>query len=140
MIRCLVFYAAYFHFADHVPGVLNTAADAISCDRISLFTSLVPQVAQVSIPQAVLDLLILGLTDLDKVVHELFSKGIAESTRAVYRSGWHRYTRFCTSINHSPLPLTEYTLCHFAASLVSKLGHREVIPQCSQISPNYCRA
>lgn len=61
LLRCLVFYAAYFRFhftAEHVPGVFNTAADAISRDRVSLFLSLVPQIPQMVIPQPVVELLI----------------------------------------------------------------------------------
>ena len=56
LLRCLAFYATYFRFqfhATHVPGVLNTAADALSRDNLSLFNSLVPQVY---IPVAILDL------------------------------------------------------------------------------------
>ena len=61
LLRCLVFYAAFFRFqfvAEHVPGVLNTAADAISRNNTSLFVSLVPQVPRVAIPQSLVDLLI----------------------------------------------------------------------------------
>ena len=61
LMRCLVFYAAYFGFqfiAKHIPGVLNTAADAISRNNIPLFLSLCPQVPQVAIPQPVQDLLV----------------------------------------------------------------------------------
>ena len=58
MLRCLVFYAAYYRFhiaAEHIPGILNTAADALSRNKITLFHSLVPQSHQVPIPQAVVD-------------------------------------------------------------------------------------
>ncbi len=61
LLHCLVFYAAFYHFdfaAVHIPGVLNVAADAISWDRISHFTTLIPQVPQVAIPESVLELLI----------------------------------------------------------------------------------
>ena len=47
LLRCLSFYAAYFGFhfkAEHVPGVKNSAADALSCNNVHLFLSLVPQV------------------------------------------------------------------------------------------------
>ena len=55
-----VFYAAYykFHFsAEHVPAVLNVATDALSRNKVTLFSHLVSQVPQVSIPVPVLDLL-----------------------------------------------------------------------------------
>ena len=61
LLRCLVFYAAFFRFefvGQHVPGVLNTAADAISRNKISLFLSLVPQIPCIPIPQPVLNLLV----------------------------------------------------------------------------------
>ena len=61
LLRCLAFYAAYFRFqyqATHVPGVQNTAADALSRNNMLLFTSLIPQGQQVCIPPAVLDLLV----------------------------------------------------------------------------------
>ena len=59
MLRCFSFYAAYFKFvyrAEHVPGVLNTTADAISRNNISLFLSFLPQSPRLPIPQAVVDL------------------------------------------------------------------------------------
>ena len=61
MLRCLAFYAAFYGFqitSDHIPGVLNTAADALSRDNLPLFHSLVSQAQQVFPPQAVLDLVI----------------------------------------------------------------------------------
>lgn len=62
LLRCLVFFAAYYGFqfqAENLPGVNNTAADAISRNNVPLFLSLVPQIPQVVIPQPVLDLLII---------------------------------------------------------------------------------
>lgn len=61
LLRCFSFYSAYygFHFsAKHVPGVLNTAADALSRDKLRLFHSLTPQAQQWIIPSALLELLI----------------------------------------------------------------------------------
>lgn len=61
LMRCLAFYAAFFRFqflSEHLPGPLNTAADAISRNNIPLFMSLVPQVTQVPIPSAVEELLV----------------------------------------------------------------------------------
>lgn len=64
LLRCLVFYAAFYRFqfvAEHVPGVLNTAADAISRNNTSLFLSLAPpQIPHITIPQSVLELLVIG--------------------------------------------------------------------------------
>ena len=47
LLQCLFFFSAFckFHFsAKNFPGILNTAADALSCDNIHLFSLLVPQV------------------------------------------------------------------------------------------------
>lgn len=61
LMRCLLFYSAFFSFefvSEHIPGVLNTAADAISRNNLPLFLSLVPQIPRVFVPQSVVDLLI----------------------------------------------------------------------------------
>ena len=45
LLRCLVFYAAFYRFnfvSEHVPGVLNTAADAISRNNVSILTHRCP--------------------------------------------------------------------------------------------------
>lgn len=65
LIQCLMFYSAFFGFnfvAEHIPGLSNTAADAIS-HNISLFTSLFPQVPQVPIPEPVVELLVVKWPD-----------------------------------------------------------------------------
>ena len=89
--------------AQHVPGVLNTAADAISLNNIPLHfptdTTCDPSTTAagpVGDQEARL-----GLQRLDEAVCELFSQGLAESTRAVYRSGWCQYTRFCQEFSLS---------------------------------------
>ncbi len=44
LLRCLSFYAAYYRFEYsplHVPGRLNTAADALSCNNMTLFSLLI---------------------------------------------------------------------------------------------------
>lgn len=61
LLRCFIFYAAVYHFtfmAEHIAGIYNTAADAISRNNLTLFSSLVPQVQQTPVPQAVLQLLV----------------------------------------------------------------------------------
>lgn len=61
LLRCFSFYAAYFRFhftVKHVPGLLNTAADAISRNHLSLFASLVPQAPRFTLPPALDQLLI----------------------------------------------------------------------------------
>ena len=66
LLRCLFLYAAYFNFhysATHIPGSLNTTADAISRNNLTLLYSLLPQVEHSTIPHAVLDLLVLQTPD-----------------------------------------------------------------------------
>ncbi len=61
LLRCLYFYAATYNFdfiAQHIPGVDNIAADAISRDNINLLSSLCPQATQVSVPPPLQDLLL----------------------------------------------------------------------------------
>ena len=65
-LRCLFFYASYYSFhysATHIPGSLNTAADAISRNNITLLSSLLPQVHHTSVPQAVVEFLIVNIPD-----------------------------------------------------------------------------
>ena len=92
LLRCMSFYAAYYGFtfvSEHIPGVLNTAADAISRNNIPLFLSLVPQVARVVIPQATVELLVTKRPDW----------GSRDWTRLFRRS----------LIEESPSQLTQYT-------------------------------
>ena len=61
LLRCLTLYAATYRFdfvAEHIPGVHNSAADAISRNNLTLLSSLCPCSPQVQITQAVLDLLV----------------------------------------------------------------------------------
>lgn len=61
LLRCLTFYSAFFRFqfrAAHVPGIHNSAADAISRNNISLFLSFHPQSQYVPVSQSVVDLLV----------------------------------------------------------------------------------
>ena len=66
LLRCLAFYAALHHFhftAEHIPGVLNTAADAISRNNSALFSSLHPQIPRVAVPLSILELLVIRIPD-----------------------------------------------------------------------------
>jgi len=61
LLRCFSFYSAYydFHFsAEHIPGIHNTAADALSRDNMPLFHSLVPHGCQWVLPPSLEELLI----------------------------------------------------------------------------------
>ena len=56
LLWCLFFFSAFykFHFsAEHIPGSSNTAADALSRDNIHVFSLLVPQVLQTTVPSTI---------------------------------------------------------------------------------------
>jgi len=68
LLRCLTFITAKFQFlitARHIPGIENTAADALSRDKLDLFRSIYPQAdhAPSPISAALLDLLVLSKPD-----------------------------------------------------------------------------
>ena len=58
-----------------------------------------------------------GLMRVDNIVLQLFNQGISAATRAVYQSAWRKYSLFCRQYTLPLLPLTEHTLCQFAAVL-----------------------
>ena len=65
-LRCLFLYAAMFQFkfsATHIPGVNNTAADALSRGNFSFFHSIFPQVPQQTIPHILHSLFLLQSPD-----------------------------------------------------------------------------
>ena len=62
----------------------------------------------------------LDLGCLDAVVRELFSAGLAASTRNSYRSGSKRYVDFCALISLNPFPVAERTLSLFLAYLYTE--------------------
>ena len=86
LLRCFSFYCAYFQFncsAKHVPGAMNTAADAISRNNKPLFFSLVPQTPQFTIPPALSELLIATKPDWGSTTWtQLFSASLREVLRS----------------------------------------------------------
>jgi len=68
LLCCLAFITAKFQFfitASHNPEIKNTAADALSRDKLDLFRSIYPQAdhAPCPISAALLDLLVLSEPD-----------------------------------------------------------------------------
>ena len=59
----------------------------------------------------------LDIPGLDTTVKQLFSVGIAHSTRRNYQSGSHRYLSFCNQYNIHPFPASESTLSRFVPFL-----------------------
>ena len=110
LLSCL---AAYFSFyATHVPGVQNTAADALLRNML-LFTlgptgtHSLSNIGSANSQQA----------SLDKLVHTIFDRGIAPATRAVYDSGWQQYIKLCNQYGITPLPANEASQAAFTAHL-----------------------
>ena len=61
LLHCLFFFLARYNIhlsAVHIPGTLNTAADALSRNHMSLFFSIVPQVPNWPIPLSLMELLV----------------------------------------------------------------------------------
>ena len=131
LLRCLFFIRAHFQMslhAVHTPGHLNSVADAISRNNLTYLLIQVPTAAhaQDRIPPTLLELLVtqqpdLDITDLDKAVQQLFSSGLAPSTRRSYQSGSNQYLQFCNLYNIvPPFPVDEKHLTRFVAFLFIK--------------------
>ena len=103
----------------HTPGVENGRADAISQNNMCCFRS---RDCRVPIPPALIALLTetarLDVSGLGLVVWELFSAGLAPSTRQNYLTGTKRCIEFCRDQQIvNPFPASEQTLSHFVAWL-----------------------
>ena len=59
----------------------------------------------------------LDCSKLQKLVRELFTAGLAQSTQRSYKSGERRYLQFCSATNRSPYPVSERGLSTFIAQL-----------------------
>ena len=61
LLRCFYFYASLYkfhHCVEHIPGMLNVAADSLSRDNVAMFSSLVPQATPTRVAQAVMEFLV----------------------------------------------------------------------------------
>ncbi len=104
---CLAFVEAkwQFHlFCQQTKGRDNTAADALSRNRLTFFHDVYPQAREepTEIQAAVLDQARLDLRGLDKSVDRLFREGLAPSTARTYGAGKKRYKEFCSLIGDAP--------------------------------------
>jgi len=112
LIRCLAFITAKFQFllsASHIPGVENTAADALSRNKVVVFlqanfcsctNSSSPPRPSLAI-QTRLDVL-----ELDRYVEQYFHLELAPSNRRTYSSAQHRYLLFCSHHHFTPSPFS----------------------------------
>ena len=57
---------------------------------------------------------------LEGSVQSLFARGLAKSSKSSYSTAQRRYMSFFSNAGLSPLPLTEYSLCLFAAFLANE--------------------
>ena len=62
----------------------------------------------------------LDIGSLEGLVQSLYAKGIADSTRSTYSTAQCRYLAFWSNFGITPLPLSEHTLCLFAAYLANQ--------------------
>ena len=61
LLRCLYFYTSYFNFhysAEHIAGVENVKADAISRNNLTVISSFAPQIRQTLVPATVTDFIL----------------------------------------------------------------------------------
>ena len=88
LLRCFSFYCAFYCFhvsCMHVPGAMNTAADALSRNNLPLFSSLVPQARQYSIPTALVELLITSRPDWgSQAWTQLFARSLAKASQSLH--------------------------------------------------------
>ena len=108
--------------ASHIPGSQNTAADALSRDNVTLFSSLFPQVPLLPpIPPLLLDLFLHRPPKWSYPEWiQLFRSSLTRDFRGppdLHITGLRQYLRFCTMTNLPPFPLSEPSLCRFVAHL-----------------------
>ena len=112
LLRYLFFYAAHFQFqftAQHIPGHSNLAADALSRNQLTTFSSL-PQTNPVPdqinpVAASLASLPSLTWTCSHWVsLSELINQGIAPITARVYNSAQSRFIKFCNDYNLFPYP------------------------------------
>ncbi len=64
---------------------------------------------------------------LDSDVQKYYMMGLAESTQKLYACGMRKYLKVCSAAKLTPVPASEDTLCHFAATLATEgLRHRTI--------------
>ena len=81
LLRCLFFYCAFYRFSVscvHVPGALNTVADALSRDNFDVVHSFLPQASLEHVPAAIVELLVTTRPDWGSPAWtDLFTRSLA---------------------------------------------------------------
>ncbi|XP_019858872.1 PREDICTED: uncharacterized protein LOC109587091 [Amphimedon queenslandica] len=106
LLKCLFFWEAKFdfeHSADHIPGCLRAHLHPTSAS------------SPAHRPQSSVD-----LSQLGEVVQRYFEHGLAPSSNRTYSSAKSCCMNFCHSAGLAPYPLSQGTLCLFAAFLAQR--------------------
>ena len=69
----------------------------------------------------------MDIVSLERAVQSFFSRGLADSSRSSYLFAQKRYLSFCSQFSISPLPVSERSLCLFAAFLANQGLHARTI-------------
>ena len=127
LLRCLFFFKAHFrfdHLVSHIPGRENSAADALSRDKVIDFFSLLPQAPRMPslVPQALCKLLAdQSITWTSQRWRGLFRDSLRTvSQRAPRRPTCQPGSTTCTFVPQyhlTPLPLSERQVGLFATFL-----------------------
>ena len=62
----------------------------------------------------------MGIPELEKSVQRFLEAGLAESSKRVYKAGWHRYLAFCQKFSIPTSPITQEKATLFMAFLGSE--------------------
>ena len=119
----VLLYLAHFnfqHLTEHVSGVLNTAADAISRNNLPHLSSLLPQTPQTRIPHSPVDLLVKQTPNWgSRTWIRLFQCSLLEASPQPPSLHIGQVNaanlNFCTRFNLQPLPLHRF-LAYLACS------------------------
>ena len=143
LLRCLAFYAAYFRFqfcANLVPGTQNIAADALSCNNMLLFTSLVPQGQQSHVPSTICDLLVHTRPDWDSQAWTgLFTRSLTTAYPQQQEQSTTQGGDSTQSLHPVPHDSKRSCLC-CSPFQISKSTNHSVVSQCVQILPPTSRS
>ena len=142
LLRHLLASVARFNFSfssQHVPGVHNRIADALSrfhwqeFPEVSTAGSVASSVHSTASPRGI------DRSSLELQCQFLLAQGLADSTRRSYSSGQRKFINFCTQLGKlhpsgSPCPTNEWTLCLFATFLAGSVRHSSIRVYLSAVS------
>ena len=126
LLWCHHFFTAKWDIclkAEHIPGVSNTVADAISWILCRFSRKRLRKQTRLQLPYSLpywnwwSQSNRMDPTNLKREGGRLLKRGIAPSTAHTYRMGRTAYTNFCARFNFSLLPSSEDQLILFVADL-----------------------